>query len=62
MRAPRDERARLLYGPYQVPALRKGDRAFCLYRDTDVVITGWTDARISSAAGRAAHPPQPAGR
>jgi hypothetical protein len=66
MRVPRGDRARLLYGPYQAPALRKGDRAFCLYHDTDVVITGWTDARISSAAlprgVRAAHPPQPAGR
>jgi hypothetical protein len=26
--------------------LRRGDRAACLYRDCDVVVTGWTDARI----------------
>jgi hypothetical protein len=37
----------LLAGPYHPPALRKGDRAFCLFRDTDVVVTSWTDARIS---------------
>jgi hypothetical protein len=42
-----DDRVRLLHGPYLVPRLRRGDRAFCLYRDTDVVVTGWTDARIS---------------
>jgi hypothetical protein len=41
------ERVKLLFGPYNAPALRKGDRAFCLYRDADVVITSWTDARIS---------------
>jgi hypothetical protein len=29
MRTPQDDRARLLYGPYQAPALKKGDRAFC---------------------------------
>jgi hypothetical protein len=39
--------AALLAGPYHPPALRKGDRAFCLYRDTDVVITELTGARIS---------------
>jgi hypothetical protein len=55
MRAPRDERARLLYGPYQAPALRKGDRAFCLYRDCEVVITSWTDARMSWPRGRGSH-------
>src|SRR5262249_30568989 len=37
----------LLSGPYHPPALRKGDITFCLFRDTDVVITSWTDARIS---------------
>lgn len=37
----------LLFGPYQPPPLRRGDRAFCLLRDTDVVITSWSDARIS---------------
>jgi hypothetical protein len=42
-----NERVRLLHGPYKVPRLRRGDRAFCLFRDCDVVVTGWTDARIS---------------
>jgi hypothetical protein len=41
------DRTRLLFGPYHHPRLRKGDRATCLFKDTDVVITGWTDARIS---------------
>jgi hypothetical protein len=34
----------LLFGPYKAPALQKGDRAFCLARDCDVVITSWTYA------------------
>jgi hypothetical protein len=42
---PRD-RVALLHGPYQVPALRKGDHATCLYRDCEVVVTSWTDAPI----------------
>jgi hypothetical protein len=37
---------KLLHGPYNPPALRRGDRTQCLYRDTEVVITSWTDARI----------------
>jgi hypothetical protein len=41
-----DDRTRLLYGPYRPPRLRRGDRAFCLYRDGDVVITSWSNARI----------------
>src|SRR5207244_9826616 len=41
------ERRRLLFGPYTPPALRRGDRATCLARDGDVVVTGWSDARIS---------------
>jgi hypothetical protein len=36
----------LLHGPYQPPALHRGDRTTCLYRDAEVVITSWTDARI----------------
>jgi hypothetical protein len=32
--------------PLRPPPLRKGDRAFCLLRDTTVVITSWTAARI----------------
>jgi hypothetical protein len=41
------DRTRLLFGPYQSPQLRKDDRATCLFKDTDVVVTGWTDARGS---------------
>jgi hypothetical protein len=33
---------RLLSGPYKPPRLRVGDRAFCLARDCDVVVTSWT--------------------
>jgi hypothetical protein len=36
----------LLGGPYQAPTLRHGDRATCLYRDADVIITSWTAAPI----------------
>jgi hypothetical protein len=42
-----DDRVRLLHGPYQAPKLRVGDRVTCLFRDCLVVVTGWTDARIS---------------
>jgi hypothetical protein len=38
---------KLLFGPYTPPALKKGDRATCFYRDADVVITSWSDGRIS---------------
>jgi hypothetical protein len=41
------DRTRLLFGPYHPPRLRRGDWAICLYKDCDVVIKGWTDARIS---------------
>ena len=40
------ERVKLLFGPYKAPPLRRGDRAVCLYRDCDVIVTSWTDARI----------------
>jgi hypothetical protein len=40
------DRIKLLFGPYKAPPLRRGDRAFCLLRDCDVVVTSWTDARI----------------
>jgi hypothetical protein len=40
-------RPKLLGGPYQAPALRVGERASCLFRDCDVVVTSWTDAPIS---------------
>ncbi len=41
------EKCRLLHGPYYAPPLSRGDRATCLLRDADVVITGWTSARIA---------------
>jgi hypothetical protein len=41
------ERTKLLFGPYQVPRLRRGDRATCLYRDTDVVLVGMSNGRIN---------------
>src|SRR5262245_7099178 len=40
------ERHKLLFGPYRAPVLQNGDRAFCLARDCDVIISSWTDARI----------------
>jgi hypothetical protein len=36
----------LLGGPYRVPPLRRGDRATCLYRGADVIVTSWTSAPI----------------
>jgi hypothetical protein len=35
-----------IYGPYEAPPLHRGDRATCLYPDTEVMITSWTDAPI----------------
>jgi hypothetical protein len=32
--------------PYKVPHLHRGARAFCLFKDCDVIVSGWTDARI----------------
>ncbi len=40
------DKCRLLHGPYHAPPLARGDRATCLLRDGDVVITGWTSAHI----------------
>src|SRR5262249_46406170 len=37
----------LLHGPYLPPALHRGDRATCQYRDAEVVISSWSDAPIS---------------
>jgi hypothetical protein len=42
-----DDRVKLLHGPYRAPRLHVGERATCLYRDCDVVVTAWTDALIS---------------
>src|SRR6266852_2058816 len=49
------ERYRLLQAPYLSPPLKRGDRTTCLYRDCEVVITSWTDARISWPRCRAVH-------
>ncbi|HEX4589318.1 MAG TPA: hypothetical protein VH120_05280 [Gemmataceae bacterium] len=38
---------RLRYGPYRPPRLKQGERADCLFRGPDVVVTGRTAARIS---------------
>jgi hypothetical protein len=40
------DKCRLLHGSYHAPALSRGDRVTCHLRGT-VVITTWTDARIS---------------
>src|SRR5438067_1472074 len=42
----RPEPPLLLECPYQAPALRRGNSAFCLFRNCEVVITSWTDAPI----------------
>jgi hypothetical protein len=39
-------RYRLLHGPYTAPTLRRGDRATCLLRDADVIITAWSGGRV----------------
>src|SRR5262245_325391 len=44
------DKVRLLHGPYEPLPLRKGERASCLYRDADVVITGRSGGRISGGA------------
>jgi len=36
----------VLLGTYTPPALRKGDRVTCLYRDAECVVTSWSDAPI----------------
>jgi hypothetical protein len=41
------DRTKLLFGPYHPPLLKRGDLAGCLFKDCEVVIKGWTDARIS---------------
>jgi len=40
------EHVRLVHGPYVPQPLGRGDRATCLYRDGEVIITGWSDGRI----------------
>jgi hypothetical protein len=40
------DRIKLLFGPHAAPPRKRGDRACCLCRDCDVVVTSWTDAPI----------------
>jgi hypothetical protein len=40
------DRIRLLFGPCNPPKLYRGRRALCLYRDADVIVTGWSAGRI----------------
>jgi hypothetical protein len=41
------DKVKLLHGPDRTPRLRRGDRATCLYRDKDVIITGLSAGRIT---------------
>src|SRR5438309_2124885 len=47
------DRIKLLFGPYRPPAVRRGERMFCFYRDRDVIVTGWSHGRIPWPRGRA---------
>jgi hypothetical protein len=40
-------RTRLLFSPYRPPRLRKSDRATCLYRDCDVIVSCMNQQRRS---------------
>jgi hypothetical protein len=51
------DRVKLPFGPYKAPRLRRGDRAFCLYRNCEVIITGWTHARLRWPRCRALESP-----
>jgi hypothetical protein len=48
------ERVKLLFGPYNAPPLKRGDRVSCLFRDCEVIVTGWSDAPIPWPRCRAA--------
>ncbi len=45
------EQTRPAAWPLHAALIQRGDRATCLYRDAEVVITSWTDARISWPRG-----------
>jgi hypothetical protein len=47
------EKVTLLYGPYTPPRLQLGERAFCLVRDRLIVVTDWSEARLSWPLGHA---------
>jgi hypothetical protein len=38
------DKTQLLFAPYQPPALKVGDRIFCVYRDAEVVVYDWSIA------------------
>lgn len=40
------DRLRFLFGPYRPPALRRGDITYCCFRDSQVIITGWSNGLI----------------
>jgi hypothetical protein len=40
------DKTKLLFGPYQPPTLKVGDRVFCLYRDAEVVVYDWSLAPV----------------
>src|SRR5262245_9820977 len=50
------DRVKLLFGPYRAPPLKRGDRAFCLFRDCLVVVTSWTDSRAGRVSERPGYP------
>jgi Ni/Co efflux regulator RcnB len=47
-----NDRIRLLFGPYKAPPLNRGDRVSCLFRDCEVIVTGWSDAPIPWPIGQ----------
>src|SRR5579864_8273204 len=46
------ERFKLLYGPYRTPKVSIGTVLTCESRDCDVIVVGYTDARIPWPVGR----------
>jgi hypothetical protein len=46
------ERFKLLYGPYEVPKCKLGDKLPCEYRDRQVTVKGMTDALIQWPCAR----------
>jgi hypothetical protein len=39
-------RTELLHAPFTPPALQRGARTICLFRDCEVIVTSWSDARL----------------
>src|ERR1700738_4755752 len=54
MPRPYPEIVKLLFGPYRIPKFHRGTRVHCQLRDHDVIVTGYTNARISWPKGRLA--------